>query len=218
MKTVKVLFVFFFSIPFLVSCADDIDDNIVSAPSDFYYLGELPIPFYTNGNTDFPSINWGIEVGVFSLNDNYQGVSINSSIGVLSWNENLPLGSNSISVTATNSAGFVVTSVLFLHQFGGEFTGGYNSDPNSTTIPVTNLSTNFNVNGTSSITDTGETVNGTLSFNPQGKLVCNYELSSVSYQLIYDLTYSETINPILIGYKKINGSVENIGYSSLEFQ
>lgn len=218
MKELKVLFVFFFSIPFLISCADDIDDNIVSAPSDFYYLGEFPIPFYTNGNTDFPNIDWGNESGIFTLNNNYQGVSINSSTGVLSWNEDLPLGENIISVTATNSAGFAVTSVLFLHHFGGEFTGGYNSDPTSTTVTDSNLIINFNVNGTLAITDNGETANGTWSFNPQGKLVCNYELSNVSYQLIYDLTYSVTINPILSGYKMINGSVENIGYSSLEFQ
>ncbi|MBA4153043.1 hypothetical protein [Flavobacterium sp.] len=217
MKTVKVLFIFFFSIPFLVSCADDIDDNIVSAPSDFYYLGELPIPFYTNGNTDFPSINWGNESGIFTLNDNYQGVSINSSTGVLSWNENLPLGSNSISVTATNSAGFAVTNVLFLHQFGGEFTGGYNSDPSSTTVPVSNLVIYFNVNGTLSITDNGETGTGTWSFNPQGALVCEYTVTSGSYELIYDLTYSVTVNPFLEGYKRLNGSTENLGFSRMDY-
>ena len=217
MKTVKLLFVFFFSIPFLVSCADDIDDNIVSAPSDFYYLGELPIPFYTNGNTDFPNIDWGNESGVFTLNENYQGVSINSSTGVLSWNENLPLGENIISVTATNSAGFAVTSVLFLHQFGGEFTGGYNSDPTSTTVSASNLVINFNVNGTLVITDNGETVNGAWSFNPQGKLVCNYMLSSGSYQLIYDLTYSVTVNPFLEGYKRLEGSTVNLGFSRMDY-
>jgi len=218
MNTVKVLFIFFFSIPFLVSCADDIDDNIVSAPSDFYYLGELPIPFYTNGNTDFPNIDWGNESGIFTLNDNYQGVSINSSTGVLTWNEDLPLGENIISVTATNTAGFAVTSVLFLHQFGGEFTGGYNSDPGSTTVPVSNLFINFNVNGTLSITDNGETGTGTWSFNPQGALVCEYTVTSGSYELIYDLTYSVAINPILVGYKKVVGSAVNSGYSRMEYE
>ncbi|WP_396184274.1 hypothetical protein [Flavobacterium sp.] len=217
MKTAKVLFVFFFSIPFLVSCADDIDDNIVSAPSDFYYLGELPIPFYTNGNLEVANINWGNEEGNFTLNSNYQGVSINETTGMLTWNEDLPLGENIISVTATNSAGSAVTSVLFLHQFGGEFTGGYNSDPASTTVTASNLVINFNVNGTLSITDNGETGTGTWSFNPQGDLVCEYTVISGSYELIYDLTYSVTVNPFLEGYKRMDGSIVNLGYSRMDY-
>jgi hypothetical protein len=217
MKTAKVLFVFFFSISFLVSCADDIDDNIVSAPSDFYYLGELPIPFYTNGNLEVANINWGNEEGNFTLNSNYQGVSINETTGMLTWNEDLPLGENIISVTATNSAGSAVTSVLFLHQFGGEFTGGYNSDPASTTVTASNLVINFNVNGTLSITDNGETGTGTWSFNPQGDLVCEYTVISGSYELIYDLTYSVTVNPFLEGYKRMDGSIVNLGYSRMDY-
>ena len=217
MKTAKVLFVFFFSIPFLVSCADDIDDNIVSAPSDFYYLGELPIPFYTNGNLEVANINWGNEEGNFTLNSNYQGVSINETTGMLTWNEDLPLGENIISVTATNSAGFAVTSVLFLHQFGGEFTGGYNSDPSSTTVTASNLVINFNVNGTLSITDNGETGTGTWSFNPQGDLICEYTVTSGSYELIYDLTYSVPVNPFLEGYKRMDGSTVNLGFSRMDY-
>jgi hypothetical protein len=217
MKTAKVLFVFFFSIPFLVSCADDIDDNIVSAPSDFYYLGDLPIPFYTTGNLEVANINWGNEEGNFTLNSNYQGVSINETTGMLTWNEDLPLGENIISVTATNSAGSAVTSVLFLHQFGGEFTGGYNSDPASTAVTASNLVINFNVNGTLSITDNGETGTGTWSFNPQGDLVCEYTVISGSYELIYDLTYSVTVNPFLEGYKRMDGSIVNLGYSRMDY-
>jgi len=107
---------------------------------------------------------------------------------------------------------------LFLHQFGGEFTGGYNSDPGSTTVPVSNLFINFNVNGTLSITDNGETGTGTWSFNPQGALVCEYTVTSGSYELIYDLTYSVAINPILVGYKKVVGSAVNSGYSRMEYE
>ncbi len=60
----------------MASCAEDIDDNTVVAPSDFYYLGDLPIPFYTNGSTGVPNIDWGNEIGTFTLNDAYQGVKI----------------------------------------------------------------------------------------------------------------------------------------------
>ena len=217
MKATRFYFLALIAILFMVSCTDDIDDNTVVAPSDFYYLGDLPIPFYTNGSTGVPNIDWGNEVGTFALNDDYQGVTINETTGVLSWNEDLPLGENIISVTATNSAGFAVTSVLFLHQFGGEFTGGYNSDPSSTTIPVSNLVINFNVNGTLTITDAGQTGTGTWSFNPQGDLICEYTVTSGSYELIYDLTYSVTVNPFLEGYKRMDGSTVNLGFSRMDY-
>jgi hypothetical protein len=217
MKATQSIFLILFGIFFMTSCTEDIDDNTVVAPSDFYYLGDLPIPFYTNGSTGVPNINWGNEAGTYALNDDYQGVAINETTGVLSWNEDLPLGENIISVTATNSAGFAVTSVLFLHQFGGEFTGGYNSDPASTTVTASNLIINFNVNGTLTITDNGETGTGTWSFNPQGDLVCEYTVTSGSYELIYDLTYSVTVNPFLEGYKRLDGSTVNIGFSRMDY-
>jgi len=217
MKITQSIIFFFIGVLMITSCTDDIDDNIVVAPSDFYYLGDLSIPFYTNGSTGVPNIDWGNEVGTFALNDEYQGVTINATTGVLSWNEGLPLGENSISVTATNSAGFAVTSVLFLHQFGGEFTGGYNSDPSSTTVTASNLIINFNVNGTLSITDNGETGTGTWSFNTQGDLVCEYTVTSGSYELIYDLTYSVTVNPFLEGYKRLDGSTVNLGFSRMDY-
>lgn len=217
MKATQSIFLIVFGIFFLNSCTDDIDDNTVVAPSDFYYLGDLPIPFYTTGNLEVANINWGNEEGNFTLNSNYQGVSINETTGMLTWNEDLPLGENIISVTATNSAGSAVTSVLFLHQFGGEFTGGYNSDPASTAVTASNLVINFNVNGTLSITDNGETGTGTWSFNPQGDLVCEYTVTSGSYELIYDLTYSVTVNPFLEGYKRLEGSTENLGFSRMDY-
>jgi hypothetical protein len=217
MKATQSIFLIVFGILFMTSCTEDIDDNTVVAPSDFYYLGDLPIPFYTNGSTGLPNIDWGNEVGTFALNDDYQGVTINETTGALSWNEDLPLGENIISVTATNSAGFAVTSVLFLHQFGGEFTGGYNSDPSSTTVTASNLVINFNVNGTLTITDAGQTGTGTWSFNPQGDLICEYTVTSGSYELIYDLTYSVTINPFLEGYKRLDGSTVNIGFSRMDY-
>lgn len=218
MKTAPSIFLTLLSFLFFVSCTSDFDDETVVAPSDFYYLGDLPIPFYTNGSTGVPNIDWGNETGIFTLNGTYQGVSINETTGVLSWNEDLPLGENIISVTATNSAGFAVTSVLFLHQFGGQFAGGYNSDPASTTIPSANLAINFNVNNTFSITDNGVNGSGAWSFNPQGALVCEYTIASITYQLVYNLTYSVPVNPYLEGYKKVAGSTENLGFSRMDYE
>lgn len=218
MRTVFALFLVVTGSVYLTSCSPDYDDIIVEAPSDFYYLGDLPIPFYTNGSTGLPNIDWGNEAGVFTLNETYPGVSINSSTGVLSWNEDLPLGENLIGVTATNSAGFAVTTVLFLHQFGGVFNGGYNSDPASTVIPSANLVLDISENGTLTLIDSGETGTGTWSFNAEGDLICTYELATINYQLQYELTYSVAINPVLVGYKKIAGSAVNSGYSRMEYE
>ncbi len=218
MKKVLVLFLVLISGIYLTSCSPDIDDNLVYAPSDFYYPGTLSIPFYTNGTTGYPNINWGNESGTFTLNQTYQGVSINAQNGVISWNEDLPLGENLLTVTATNSAGSAETMVLFLHKFSGVFNGGYNSDPNSTVIPSANLILNFDENGTLTVTDSSEIATGNWDFNMQGDLICTYELAGVNNQLYYDLTYSVAINPVLVGYKKVVGSSVNSGYSRMEYE
>lgn len=218
MKKGFVLFLGLICSVYLTSCSPDIDDDLVYAPSDFYYPGSLTIPFYTNGSTGFPNINWGNEAGVFTLNQTYQGVSINAQNGVISWNEDLPLGENLLTITATNSAGTAETMVLFLHKFSGVFNGGYNSDPNSTVVPSANLMLNCNENETLTVTDSGETATGAWGFNLQGDLICTYELAGVNYQLYYDLTYSVAINPVLVGYKKVVGSAVNSGYSRMEYE
>jgi hypothetical protein len=197
------------------SCTDV--DDLIDPPSDFYYTGSLPIPFYTHGNSDVPNINWGNEVGFFNLNATYPGVGVDTQTGILSWNENLPLGESTVQVTATNSGGAAIATVLFLHQFSGQFNGGYNTNPNSTIVTTTNLNILFNVNGTMIVTDSGTTVNGTWNF-VANKLFCHYTVAAVNYELEFDLTYSVTVTPLLEGFKRVNGSTTNIGFARLQYQ
>lgn len=218
MKQLQTILIIFFTCLTLNSCSEDNDDNSVNPPSDFYYTGDQPIPFYTNGSTGTPNINWGNETGTFTLNDNYTGVSIDNITGILSWNEDLPLGDNFIGVTATNSAGFATTTVLFLHQFSGQFDGGHNTNPSSTVVNDSNLQANFNVDGTMTITDNGNSGSGSWQFNPSGKLICNYTVNTTTYELELDLTYSINIIPYLEGYKRIMGSTSNIGFVRLDYQ
>lgn len=202
----------------LLSCGDDRDDVAVSAPTDFTYPAGGPIPFYTNGNSGTPTINWNNDIGIFTLDNAYVGIGIDESTGVLSWNEDLPLNNNLVDVTATNSAGTAHTSVLFIHQFSGGFDGGHNLDPTSTTVTTTNLTATFNVDGSASYTDNGETVSGTWFFNLAGKLICDYTLLSGAHQLELDLTYNLTTIPYLEGFKRLNGSATNIGFVRLDYQ
>ena len=211
----NIILLAFTTIALFTSCTDR-DDFAVVPPSDFYYLGNLPIPFYTHGNSGFPSINWGNEAGTFTLNDTYPGVSVDATTGILSWNENLPIGDNMILVTATNSAGAAIATVVFQHQFSGLFNGGYNNNPNATTVTTSNLNITFNVNNTMSITDSGTTVNGTWNF-VSGKLFCQYAIASTNYELEFDLTYSVTTIPYLEGFKRVNGST-NSGFARLNYQ
>ena len=213
----KIILLLFVSITLLFSCTDMDDRLAVVPPSDFYYLGSLPIPFYTHGNSGLPNINWGNETGIFTLNDTYLGVGVDATTGVLSWNENLPIGDNTVLVTATNSAGAAIATVIFQHQFSGQFNGGYNNNPNSTIVTATNLNITFNVNETMSITDSGTTVNGTWNF-VAGKLFCHYSMASINYELEFDLTYSVTTTPYLEGFKRISGSTSNSGFARLDYQ
>lgn len=214
MKTLSLTLKLLIFTVIFTACSTDVDDTSISAPSDFYYPAGGPIPFYTNGNSEAPNINWGNEVGTFTLNDSYTGISINSTTGILSWNEDLPLNENNVTVTATNSAGFAVTTVLFLHQFSGAFDGGYNNDPSSTTISNNNLNIIFNIDGTMSGTDNGVTVDGSWSFNNDGKLICLYG----SLELELDLTYSVSVTPILEGVIRTTGSSNNNGFVRLDYQ
>jgi len=195
------------------SCSSDKDDTIVSTPSDFYYPGETPIPFYTHGSV-LPNIDWGNETGTYTLDMSYTGISLDETTGALSWDEDLPLGNNVVMVTATNSAGFATTTPNLLHQFSGVFNGAYNNDANPVTPTTVSLSVTFNVDGTMSITDNGTTSNGTWVFNPTGKLICTYS----TFELELDLTYSLTVIPYLEGFKRNVGNASNIGFVRLDYQ
>lgn len=193
-----------------ISCSSDKDDTSVSAPSDFYYPGETPIPFYTHGSV-LPNIDWGNETGAYTLDMSYTGVSLDETTGALSWDEDLPLGNNIVMVTATNSAGFAITAPNLLHQFSGVFNGTYNND--ATPSIIVNMDINFNIDGTMSITDNGTTSSGTWVFNPAGKLVCTY----ITFELEFDLAYSSIVTPFLQGYKRNTGSTTNIGSVRLDY-
>jgi len=198
---------------YLISCSSDKDDTTISAPSDFYYPGEVPISFYTHGSVA-PNIDWGNETGTYALDMNYTGVSLDETTGVLSWNEDLPLGSNIVLVTATNSAGNATTSPNLLHQFSGQFNGAYNTDANPITPTTVNMNVTFNVDETMSITDNTTTTNGTWAFNLAGKLFCTYD----TFELELDLNYSLAVIPYLEGYKRTSGSTNNIGFIRLDYQ
>jgi hypothetical protein len=199
------------------SCSSDKDDTSVSAPSDFYYPGETPIPFYTQGSV-LPNIDWGNETGTYTLDVSYTGVSLDETTGALSWNEDLPLGNNVVMVTATNSAGFATTTPNLLHQFSGVFNGAYNNDANPSTTTTVSMAITFNIDGTMNITDDGTTTNGTWTVAPTND-INTYNLTATydTYELVLDLTYSSTVTPFLEGFKRNTGSATNIGFVRLDY-
>jgi len=67
--------------------------------------------FFQAGNSDAPRLNWNGNQGNFSLSSTIDGLSINSTTGVLSWTNSLPIGTHNIQIIATNSAGQTTSNI-----------------------------------------------------------------------------------------------------------
>ena len=154
---------FFFMISLMVfsSCSDDV---LLLSPTGFSYATTIyEVGFYETGQSGVAQITWNGETGTFGLADSYPGVSINSTTGQLSWNQDLNLGTTVVTIIATNSIGNISTTINLVHKFSGSFTGGYNYNPSSTTLTQSMFNLTFNENGTMTATDSGDNATGTYT-------------------------------------------------------
>ncbi len=112
-------------------------DEVIVGPTGFVYNpSTYTVAFYDSDQTGVPSIDWNGNLGTFGLAASYDGVSVNTSNGQLSWNGDLPLGMTEVSVIATNVNASATTTVTLDHEFSGLFSGGYNFDVNSTMLTI----------------------------------------------------------------------------------
>ncbi|RMA57176.1 hypothetical protein [Ulvibacter antarcticus] len=214
MKTMKLLTVLVMSL-MIFSCSKN-DDTVVEdqqqeagVPSDLNYSqAQIDVAFYTTGSTSIPSVNWNGEQGTFSLDSTIDGLTINSQSGVLSWNKNLPLGENYVTVKALNSKGWGNTHIILNNRFQGHFIGGYNNDPNSTVITTGGAKLTFNADGTMTCEISGTVGIGSWISISGEYISVTFQLSGsgVAYKYDAQVIYSESISPYAAGSYGIAGT------------
>ncbi|WP_394747906.1 hypothetical protein [Spongiimicrobium salis] len=163
------LIVFFLSLLLLLnwSCSSDDSGETGTLAIIGYSQSIVQIPFFTDGSTAAPNIDWNGDVGLFSIQNAVQGTSIDFNTGVVSWNSSLPVGTNNITVLAVNSAGAASTTIQIANNFEGVFVGTidfFEIDP----VPATFI---FDNDGTSTFHIGNSPPSLPASWNLQGNII-----------------------------------------------
>ena len=179
------------------------DDTLVIAPSGLQYVTtNYQIGFYETGQSGVALINWNGETGTFGLGDIYDGVSINSTTGQLSWDQDLLLGETKVAVIASNSIGSLFTEISLNHKFSGSFTGAYNNNPNSDILTNDDYNLTFMEDGTMTVLTDGFDGAGVYTIDDNGNIDGQYEYDGYVGDFYYftgNLTYSKSMIPTIEG-------------------
>ncbi|QCK14520.1 hypothetical protein [Mangrovivirga cuniculi] len=116
---------FLFLTAFMFSCEDD--DEVLT-PEVSYSQTTFNPAFYSEGNSSAPNISWNGNQGSFSLSRNIEGLSINSTTGMISWTKLLPYGNHELEVIVSNSAGQIIIPIQILNPVQGRFVGTYSDN------------------------------------------------------------------------------------------
>ncbi|MCX7550662.1 Ig domain-containing protein [Xanthomarina sp. F2636L] len=106
-----------------MSCSNDDDSPEATSPSVSYNTATINATFFQDGNTNAPTVNWNGNQGTFSLVNSMDGLSINTTTGVISWTKTLAAGEHEIQVVANNSAGQTTSYFTLKNLLQGEFIG-----------------------------------------------------------------------------------------------
>ncbi len=208
MKTLKLVFVLAALV--FASCADKDEapapEPAPVGPSIQYETTNFEIDFFTDGNSEIPSINWNGDVGSISMSKNISGLYVNDDNGVLNWRKRLPLGISEFAIVATNSEGQQTINMVVENKFHGEFIGEYNSDPNSTAfIGDDFFKAEFLADGSLKISDSGFPGEGSWTRNGN-EITGVYKYGGTTeYQIKGELEYYSN-HAILVGHWYSNGS------------
>lgn len=196
MKTLKINFLLplLAVVLFLSSC--------VTAPSGLSFPDStIDIPFYEAGSSETPSVEWSKDRGIFTLEREINGVSINNQTGVVSWNGNLPLNQTAVGVIAENSEGTTSTTLILDQKLSGEFNGSYNFTPATPVTTGDNFTLILGEDGSlTAIDGTTSSVTGSWTLNPGNQIEARYSYDGTTFiTLSSTLSYSESQQPIISG-------------------
>ncbi|MCX2742707.1 hypothetical protein OO013_02455 [Mangrovivirga sp. M17] len=182
-------FIPFLMIAFIIlSCSDD-DDQILT-PEVSYPQTTFDPTFYTSGNSSAPNISWNGNQGTFSLSKDINGLSINSTNGVISWTKLLPHGMHQLEVVVSNSAGQITIPIQINNPVEGRFVGTYSG---STYFAIT-----FFEDGTADIEANSETspteASGTWDVvNDEIIVNYTYETTTEEYSVKGNITQTQSV-------------------------
>lgn len=215
-RNIYLVILGFIFITILHSCKEE-----ALPPSSFEYITPVfGTIIYSESATTPPTINWGGETGTFALVGLPLGIGIDAKTGSVNWVKSLPLGVNKVDVLAKNSAGETTASVTINNILSGNFLGGYNTDPATTTLTETGFSMKFSSDGSFTSRDinnflssdgmwtlgAGNTVTGTFTFPGTQAL---YAFEGI-------VTYTSTQTPYIAGYMKPAADVSWTNYFKID--
>lgn len=121
----KLLLAFGFFI--LTNCSTDDSRERISVS---YAFDTYETVFWSIGQTTAPEVNWQGEVGTFLLKDPVEGLAIDNSTGIISWDKSLGIGSHPISVIAMNPRGSAEVALTIESTLApSSWRGGQNNNP-----------------------------------------------------------------------------------------
>lgn len=178
------------------------EDVVLVGPADLNYsAATFDIDFWTSGQTGTPLINWNGSTGTFGLAESYEGVSINTSSGVVSWSKGLPIGTNTIVIIATNANGTLSKTITLNNPFQGVFIGTYNFDPDNEPGPGNNYTLEFQTDGSLTATDfTTSSVSGSYTIDEETlEITGTYDYGYGAIYIDGTLSYSNAMTPEIVG-------------------
>jgi len=190
MKTIKTTIILIITLCFLTSCStdDDTASPTISAPSVTYSSTNVNATFFQEGNSTVPTVNWNGNQGAFSLASTINGLSINSTTGVLNWTKELAPDTYNLQVIATNSAGQTSINITIHNPLQGTFTGVYDD--------ISFFEIQFNPDGSLELRANDETnptlATGTWTLNSTNILIDYTYDAGGDYSLSGTLTQSAT--------------------------
>lgn len=203
MKTpLKIINLFFAAIMLLnFSCKSD-DDAVepeVILPTITLSNADYNTLFLSLGQTDAPTVDWNGDTGIFSLGAPIPGFSVDENTGIVSWDRSIQIGNNEVELIATNSNGFASITITVHNQFRGDFHGGYNNDPNSTSV-ANNFEMDFYADGSMNVDDLGSGSLGTGTWTHDGPIITSvysYDGGTTYYTIVVTLNHTNTTAEII---------------------